>query len=332
MNFFNKVWDKLKKPKALWLTIFYILFAFLLAGTIILVCLERQQSIWHFVLYGISALTLTYFVYTIVYLSPKIKNKSIAFMQKHKFTNSLLSNYGYRTVVFASFSFSLNVSYVIFLAVLALMTGSAWYISITIYYIVLILMKGTVFYFKYAENKHFKQKVSASQKREKLIAEGKEIEISGVTVVKSFNAERKQAKTYRYCGIMFIILTLAMSGIIVLIYTSNMYFEYAGLMIYAVAAFTFYKLTMSIINLFKARKQDDLYVQSIRNINLASALVSIVVLQVALFQEFAPQYNTSVANGLTGGIVSVVILALGIYMIIKANLMLKKKENKKHEK
>lgn len=131
---------------------------------------------------------------------------------------------------------------------------------------------------------------------------------------------------------MFIILTLAMSGIIVLIYTSNMYFEYAGLMIYAVAAFTFYKLTMSIINLFKARKQDALYVQSIRNINLASALVSIVVLQVALFHEFAPQYNTSVANGLTGGIVSIVILALGIYMIIKANLMLKKKENKEHEK
>ena len=38
-------------------------------------------------------------------------------------------------------------------------------------------------------------------------------------------------------------------GIIVLIYTSNMYFEYAGLMIYAVAAYTFYRLILAIYNI-----------------------------------------------------------------------------------
>lgn len=65
--------------------------------------------------------------------------------------------------------------------------------------------------------------------------------------------------------------------------------------------------------------------QNIRNINLASALISIIVLQVALFQAFSPESNTSIANGLTGGAVSLVILILGVFMIIKANRILKER-------
>ena len=118
---------------------------------------------------------------------------------------------------------------------------------------------------------------------------------------------------------MFIALTVAISGIIVLIYTSNMTFEYAGLMIYVVATFTFYKLTLAIFNMFKARKQSDILIQTIRNINLASALVSIIVLQVALFQAFSPESNLGFANGLTGAGISIIILLIGILMIISSS-------------
>ena len=145
---------------------------------------------------------------------------------------------------------------------------------------------------------------------------------------KKYNSEINQNKTYRNCGILFIFLTIAFSGVIVLIYTSNMYFEYAGYMIYAVAYYTFYRLTLSIINIFKAKKQDNLYVKSIRNINLASALVSILVLQVAMFQAFSPEHNTSYANALTGAGVAIIILTLGIMMIIKFQKLKLNSENK----
>ena len=118
-------------------------------------------------------------------------------------------------------------------------------------------------------------------------------------------------------------MTIAFSGVMVLIYKANRYFEYAGLLIYVVAAFTFYKLTLAIYNIFKVRKYDDLYLQNIRNINLASALISIIILQVAMFQAFSPQYNSGFANALTGAGVSAIILTLGILMIIKANKRLK---------
>lgn len=298
MNFINKLWQKLKNPHGIWLCLFYVFFALVVSSTIVLVVIVQKQSFYHYILYAFSALLLTYFVYTIVKLAPKMKKATITALKKHKFTNSLLENYGYRTVVFSVISFIINIAYVVFLGVLAFLTKSAWYISITAYYLILSLMKGNVFYSKQ----------------------------------KSTSSDIKHIKTYRFSGIMFILLMIAFSGIIVLIYKSNMYFEYAGLMIYAVAAYTFYKLGFAIYNIFKAKRQDDWYVQNIRNINLASALISLIVLQVAMFQAFSPENNTSVANGLTGGAVALIIMALGIYMIYKANKTLKQKENKNGKK
>ena len=295
MDFIKRVWNKIKHPKTLPLVLFYIFFACVLAGTITLVVIENNQTIWHYLLYVISAISLSYLVYTIVYFSPKMKENFIKTLKKYKFTNTMLESYGYRTIVFSIFSFIINIAYVTLVGVIGILTGSVWYISLAVYYLLLSLMKGNVFYSK---RKH--------------------------------NTEIKQARAYRFAGIIFILLTIAFSGIIVLIYTSNMYFEYAGLMIYVIASYTFYKLILAIVNIFKARKQNDLYIQTIRNINLASALVSILVLQVALFQSFSPESNTSFANGLTGAFVSLIILILGIFMIVKANKKLKninQKEN-----
>ncbi|MBQ8749290.1 MAG: hypothetical protein IJW32_06035 [Clostridia bacterium] len=296
MDFIRKVWDKIKQPNGWYLALFYVFFVCVVTTTIVLVVKVQVQTVLHYVLYFVSAVSLAYFVYSICYFSPIIKKKFIQFLKRHKFTNELLSSFGYRTLVFSIISFILNISYVVFIGVLAFKTLSPWYISITAYYLILIFMKGNIFYSK-----------------------------------KKYNTEIKKARAYRFCGIMFILLTIAFSGVIVLIYKSNMYFEYAGLMIYAVALYTFYRLTLSIINIVKAKKQDDLYVQSIRNVNLVSALVSLVVLQVAMFQAFSPQDNLGVANALTGGAVSLVVLGLGIFMIVKANKILKgmEEENEK---
>lgn len=288
MNLLKRIWNYLIKPKPLFLALFYILFVILLALTLTLVCVSKTQTVIHYILYGLSAISLTYFVYTIVIFAPTFKQDIIRLLRKFKFTSTLLDNYGYRTMMFSIVGFVLNVAYVVFIGILAIVTHSAWYIAITAYYLILTLMKGNIFYSK-----------------------------------KKYNTELKKARAYRFCGIMFILLMLAFSGVIVLIYTSNMYFEYAGIMIYAVAGYTFYKLTLAIINIFKARHQNDLYIQSLRNINLVSAMISIIVLQVAMFQAFSPQHNTSVFNGLTGGAISLLIVLLGAFMIIKSNKKIK---------
>ncbi len=288
MNFIKNLWNKIKTPHGWQLIVFYIAFVIVLAATLTLVFCGLSENVISYILYGLSAIMLVYFVYTIIYFAPKIKSKIIDLMQKHKFTQSLLQDYGYRTIVFSVFSFIFNLAYVTFVGIMAIMSRSAWYFSILVYYIALTLMKGNVFYSK-----------------------------------RKYGTEVKEARAYRFCGIMFIVMTIAFSGVIVLIYKQNHYFEYAGLLIYAAATFTFYKLSLAIYNIFKARKQNSLYIQSIRNINLASALISIIILQVAMFQAFSPENNSGLANALTGAGISLIILLLGIFMIVKANKKLK---------
>jgi len=295
MKIFKNIWDKIKNPHGIWLVLFYVFFTLITAGTIVLVCLIQKQTVWHYVLYAFAAIMLTYFVYTMVIFVPKMKAGIIKVLQKHKFTNKLLKDYGYRTIAFSVISFTLNVAYISFVLVMAIMSKTAWYFTITVYYIVLAFMKGNVFYSK-----------------------------------RKYGTEIKEAKALRFSGIMFVVMTIVFSGVIVLIYKANRYFEYAGLLIYAVAAFAFYKLSLAIYNIFKAKKHDDLYVQNVRNINLASALISIIMLQVAMFQAFSPESNLGFANALTGAGVSSIILLLGIFMIVKANKRLKQiKENNK---
>ena len=52
-------------------------------------------------------------------------------------------------------------------------------------------------------------------------------------------------------------------------------------------------------------------------------LISIIILQIAMFQEFSPESNSGIANVLTSTGMSAIILTLGILMIIKANKTIK---------
>lgn len=296
MKFIKDIWNKIKEPKPLYIALFYIFFALIVGGTIAVLIFIPDQNAIHYILYAIAFVALCYFVYSIVYFAPKIKNNIIKILKKYKYTNAMLEDYGYRTIVFSTFSFLLNVAYIVFVGTFAIISRNAWYISMSAYYLCLSLMKGNVFY---SMRKH--------------------------------NTEIKQARAYRYCGIIFICLAFVFSGLMTLIYAQNRVIKYAGVMIYVVAAYTFYKLTLAIYNIFKARKQDSLYVQSIRNINMVSALVSIVLLQVSMMQAFSQEHNQSIAHAFTGAGISIIILALAVFMIVKANKRLKEIKNEEQK-
>ena len=89
---------------------------------------------------------------------------------------------------------------------------------------------------------------------------------------------------------------------------------------------------MSIINLFKARKQTDMTVQAIRNVNLADAAVSILALQTALLGTFsADGVNVGLFNTLTGIAVSLLSIGIGVQMVAYANKKLKETRGEKND-
>ena len=140
--------------------------------------------------------------------------------------------------------------------------------------------------------------------------------------------DERRAKIYRNIGILILVLSIALSGIIAQMIFDDRHFSYPGWTVFAFAAYAFFKITMSIINLFKARKHDDMTVKAIRNVNLTDAMVSILALQTALLHAFGTDgIDISLYNTLTGCAVSAGTYAIGIIMIGTGAKALKKIKN-----
>ena len=97
-------------------------------------------------------------------------------------------------------------------------------------------------------------------------------------------------------------------------------------MVISIAAYTFYKITMAVVNMVKVRKRKSPILITIRNIGAADALVSMLTLQAAMFASFQDKnsLNTNQMNAITGLSVCIIISILGIRMIWYARK--KKKE------
>ena len=187
-------------------------------------------------------------------------------------------------------------SYAAFNAFLGISERSIWFGALATYYILLAVMRGALLMYH----------------RKKRNLE------SGPLI---------RARNYRNTGILLLILNAALSSAIAQMIFDDRHYSYKDWLIFAFAAYAFYKITMAIINALKARRQDDLTIVAIRELNLVDGMVSILALQTALLHTFTePGANVDIStfNTLTGIAVSGSSIALSIYMIIKGNKTIKK--------
>lgn len=126
----------------------------------------------------------------------------------------------------------------------------------------------------------------------------------------------KTGGSCRSCGVLLLILTLALSAIsFYTIYRGNTV-RYPGVMIYAAAAFTFYSLTMAIWNLVRYRKLRVAVYTASKILALASSLVSLFFLQTAMFAVFGDSSAWERGmNLLTGGTVHATIVVLACLLL-----------------
>ncbi len=139
--------------------------------------------------------------------------------------------------------------------------------------------------------------------------------------VKRYNSERQRLQSvniYLGGGAMIVLLTLAYSGIIVLVTANGFHYTYRGNMIFLMAAYAFYKIISAIVNAVKNRRLHDLARQTFRNVNLVDGMVSIVALQSAMLFSFDDDLAFSnIMNAAVGGVAGALMLALGTYMIVR---------------
>ena len=189
----------------------------------------------------------------------------------------------------------INVLYIAVKMFSGIYYRSVWFAALAIYYILLAVMRFMLI------------------RREKRYAERSEIEI--------------ELRRYRACGITLLIMNEALAGIVIFMVYQNHGFDYPGLLIYAMAMYSFYAVISAVVNLVKFRKHGSPVLSASKTITLIAAMVSMLSLETAMLSRFGsndtPQFR-AIMTGATGGGVCTIVICMAIYMIVKANKNLKK--------
>ena len=134
----------------------------------------------------------------------------------------------------------------------------------------------------------------------------------------------RQWKSYRFCGWLVLLMHLTLIGIVFQMVNWNRAEESGEIMIIATAAFAFYKFISSFIDLAKDRKHNRPVDSSARMLELSQAIFAMFSLQAGLLHTFGTGESWEHwLNLAMGCLVCMLTVAMGIYMIRRANREIK---------
>lgn len=235
-------------------------------------------------------------------LSKDIRHKTISLLENYSLSKRLYHDYQFRTEVMTSCSFLINVFYAVSNAVYGICKHSPWLGTLSAYYIFLSIMRFWI--------------VRYTAKKEKYIRHNN-----------TWDYLQKEVRIYRNTGAALSIMTIALAGAVVLLLHQKGGYSYAGYLIFVVAAYTFYKVIISVVHMIRAKKMKSILLITIRNIGYADSLVSVLALQTAMFASFGGETTEAFKrqmNGITGALICVMILSIGIYMVVNSQKAVKK--------
>ena len=137
----------------------------------------------------------------------------------------------------------------------------------------------------------------------------------------------EELRKYRACGIVFLVMNLALALMIFFMVYWNRTFHHHEITTIAMAAYTFTSLTLAIINTVKYRKYNSPVYSASKAISLASACVSMLTLESTMLTTFGDGTVDLAGRrlflGLSGGAISVLIIAMAVYMIVQGTKKIK---------
>ena len=135
----------------------------------------------------------------------------------------------------------------------------------------------------------------------------------------------QQWKSYRFCGVLILLMHLTLTGIVFQMVNWNRAEEHGEIMVITTALFAFYKLISSFVSIAQDRKHIHPVDSSIRMLNLAQAFFAMFSLQASMFHTFGTGEDwEQLMNMITGCAVCLLIVSMGIYMIRRGNREIKK--------
>lgn len=204
-------------------------------------------------------------------LRENVIKKILEVIKKNPLGERFLADYTFRTILTTLPAFLINVAYTVYNGVIGIMNQSVWFITMAVYYSLLGIMRYRAV--------STGRKISRLDDREQI--------------------RKKELSVIKTDGILLLVLNLALSGVVLLTIAQDTAKRYSEIMVISIAAYTFYKITMAVVNMVKVRKTKSPILITIRNIGAADALVSMLTLPAAMFASFQDKnsLNTNQING-----------------------------------
>lgn len=295
-NLLKIKWVKIRVPKIKW-PLRILLYVMTLILSVLSILIQDIISFNTVIAYTIYVLAACGIGLSGCYMYNDLKygvNKKLKpAIESNYFTSRVAKDYRYRTVLSTYSSLSANLIFAFGNGVFGIINHSVWFGSLSAYYIILSIMRFIVI--------QYERRISTLEKTQKM--------------------RLQELSVYQNCGLLFILLTIALGASVIQMVYFDKGHSYSGTLIFAVAVYTFYKIVLAIINVVKAGRLKSPLLQTIRYIGYADAVVSMLSLQTAMFVSFGSDDRMNKGmNSLTGGMACLMILSIGFYMICSAKV------------
>lgn len=122
-----------------------------------------------------------------------------------------------------------------------------------------------------------------------------------------------------FTGWMLIVLSIPLVGTVILSVIRDRGKEFHMILMIAMAAYSFTKITLAIVKFIKAGKSKSATLITLRNISLADALVSIFALQRSMLVSFEGMREREIVimNAALGSAVCIICFLLGVMLVRK---------------
>ena len=141
-------------------------------------------------------------------------------------------------------------------------------------------------------------------------------------VLRSKSGDRFIAK---FTGGMLILLSIPLVGTVILSVVRDRGHERHMIVMIALAAYAFTKITLATIKLIKARRSTSATLITLRNISFADAFVSIFALQRSMLVSFEGMTEAEIVimNATLGSAVCVIVFLLGLNLVRNRKILFK---------
>lgn len=234
--------------------------------------------------YVLSAYTLTIWCARV----PELYRRLQAFRRENKYARIWQTNTRLRVNITLYSSFLWNAAYAVFQFGLGVIHHSTWFYAMAAYYLVLAVMRCSLANF-------IRKHKPGEQLKEEL-------------------------KRYRACGILFLLLNIALAVMVFFLLYWNKTFYHHEITTIAMAAYTFGSLTLAIVNVIKYRKYCNPVYSAAKAINLTAACVSMLTLESTMLTTFSDATfsltDRRIMLGISGIAVSAFVIVIAVYMIL----------------